>query len=83
VQAQVLYDYEPVEEDELYLEKDEILLVEPNRFNSSGFVYAERGIESGYVADNYIRFIGSFLKPVEVLFPLVSPFLLLIYVLSP
>jgi len=50
------------------LEENETLLVEPNRFNESGFVYAEKGIESGYVADNYIRFLGSFLKPLEVLY---------------
>ena len=66
VQAQVLYNYSALEEDELNLEENNYLLIEPNRFNSSGFVYAEKGVEAGYVADNYIRILGSFLKPTEV-----------------
>jgi hypothetical protein len=68
VQAQALYPYSAIEEDELNLEEYDYLLIEPNRFNQTGFVYAEKGVEAGYVADNYIKIMGSFLRPVEVLF---------------
>jgi len=65
IQAQVLYNYNAQEEDELNLEEGDYLLIEPNRFNDAGFVYAEKGVEYGYVADNYIRMLSSFLQPVE------------------
>jgi len=63
-----LYSYTPQEEDELAVEENDIVLIEPNRFNQNSFVFVEKGIETGYIADNYIRFLGSFLKPVEVYF---------------
>jgi len=58
LQAQVLYEYEANDEDQLSIKPGEIIIILDNGSDLNGWALAQKGDKEGYVPAQYVRYIN-------------------------